>query len=370
MTVVYRQHADVDTLPIELDADQRDRWTRLLQGPVASLHDHPVRLPVPLTGEQWQLHVDERQGTDVLAGHELAGAGYQLIYASSLSEPNFDTVLRWADSFRAQLEAIGFRIAERGDVFESGTSTVVLALEDLVPIGDDLSKLDQLAAIGVRSAGLSYNTGSALGAGLSEERDTGLTALGVEAVSIMNELGMAVDVSHASDRCALEAAEITTRPLLLTHAGARACWPTSRMKSDEVIRAVSGTGGLIGIEAAPGSTRTRANRAGHDLEDYIAHVEYCAELVGVDNVALGPDTFYGDHVSLYGAAGWKSAPVPWAVALDIDLVAGVDNPTEVPRQVAAALIRRGWGDDDIAAVLGGNAIRVTREILSPCSAQN
>ncbi|OJU40380.1 MAG: hypothetical protein BGN97_11050 [Microbacterium sp. 69-10] len=368
MSPRYRSGADGDTRRIVLNEEQEARWRGLLGGRLATLHDHPVRLPEPLTADAWGEH--SVIGEDVLADTELVASGLELVYASCLSEPRWEVVLRWARSLARQVQQAGFRIADAEDPLPEGRRTVVLALEDLVPIGTDLRGLDELAAHGVRSAGIAYNTGSALGSGLAEVQDDGLTSLGAQAVRRMNELGMAVDVSHASDRCGIEAAEVTERPLLITHAGARAVWPSDRMKPDEVIRAVADTGGLIGIEAAPGSTRRGPGHPGHDIDDVIAHLEHCAELVGVAHVALGPDTFYGDHVGLYAAAGWAMRQLPGARPIDIRFVAGADNPTETPRQVAAALIRRGWRDGDIAAVLGENAIRVTKEILQPCPVPN
>lgn len=367
MSLDYRHGADGDTRAIHLDAAEEERWLRLLSGRLASLHDHPVRLPTPLTAENWLIHAET--GEDVLASEELTASGLELIYASSLSEQRLPVILRWARSLAGQARQAGFELAGRDDPLQR-RRTMVLALEDLGAIGVDLDILDLLAESGIRSAGLAYNDGSALGSGLAEARDEGLSRVGVSAVHRMNQLGIAVDVSHASDRCAIDAAEVSTRPLLATHAGARACWPSDRMKPDEVLQAIAGTGGLIGIEAAPGSTRTRPDHPGHDVNDVVAHLEYCAELVGAAHVALGPDTFYGDHVGLYAAAGWPMRVIRDAVPLEIELVQGADNPTETPRQVAAALIRRGWNDADIAAVLGENAIRVTKEILASCPAQN
>lgn len=376
MSLRYRSDADFDTAVITLDDGQQERQRRLLDGVVVSLHDHPVLLPQPLTQENWALHAQTHE--DMLAVRELDRSPLNVVFASSLSEPDLDHILHWARAVDSSVETgaadtVRHRTVVRGleDLVSLGSGLgVVKALEDVFAIGDNLDQLVELFEVGIRSAGISYNFGSALGGGLAEQEDRGLTVAGRQAVALMNELGMAIDISHAGDRTGIQAAEGSSRPVLITHAGARAVWSTDRMKPDEVIRAVADTGGLIGVEAAPGSTRARRDSSKHDIDDFIAHLEYCAELVGVDHVALGPDTFYGDHVRLYEAAGWSARPVKDVPALDIDAVRGADNPSEVPRQVAASLIKRGWSDPDIAKVLGENAIRVMKEILQPCPAKN
>ena len=135
------------------------------------------------------------------------------------------------------------------------------------------------------------------------------------------------------------------------------------MKPDDVLRAVAATGGVIGVEAAPGSTRVDG-RPEHDLDAVMTHVEYIAGLVGIDHVGLGPDTFFGDHAGLYAAAGWTPQPVPGHEGIPLpDHVAGMENPAEAPRNAAGWLVRHGWTDGDIAKVLGGNAERVLDAVV-------
>src|SRR5713101_2669878 len=97
----------------------------------------------------------------------------------------------------------------------------------------------------------------ALGAGLREARDGGLPDLGRQAVRRMNQLGIAIDVSHSGDQTSLDTIEASEKPIFVTHAGARALWRTRRMKPDEVIRACAEKGGVFGIEAAPHTTLTK-----------------------------------------------------------------------------------------------------------------
>lgn len=338
----------------------------LARGPVISLHDHPVRLPDPLTADTLSRH--QAAGRDYLGYDGLTASGLTAVFASALAWPDLADLVRWFALLRADLAhaTAAFQAEDTAHIAErdpDGRVAVVFALEDLGSVGEDLSGIEVLYGLGVRSAGVAYNAGNPLGGGLAQATDPGLSRHGRAAVRLMNALGMLVDLSHVGDRTALDAAAASQHPVVITHAGARSLWNTRRMKPDDVLRACAGTGGVIGIEAAPGSTRLPGS-AGHDLDAVMAHAEYCAELVGIDHVALGPDTFFGDHLGLYAASGWSPLPPPEnEPALDITHVAGMENPGEAHRNAAAWMMARGWPEEDAVKLLGGNVARVVREVL-------
>jgi len=114
----------------------------------------------------------------------------------------------------------------------------------------------------------------------------------------MNKLGIAVDLSHGSDQTCLDIIAASDRPGLITYAGAPALWNTKRMKPENVLRACVEWGGIVGIPAAANTTITYTERR-HSLEWVMEHFVYCADLVGIDNVACGPDIFFGDHVGMH-----------------------------------------------------------------------
>jgi membrane dipeptidase len=149
----------------------------------------------------------------------------------------------------------------------------------------------------------------------------------------------------------------------MTHAGARSVWETSRMKSDAVLRAIAETGGVIGMSAAPHTTLSHEHPH-HSILSVMDHFLYCADLVGIEHVAFGPDTLYGDHVALHSvfADMLKIGLMAGPSFEKVEYVDGLENPTENFANICGWLVQRGFSDSEIAAVLGGNIIRALEGI--------
>jgi hypothetical protein len=132
-----------------------------------------------------------------------------------------------------------------------------------------------------------------------------------------------------------------------------------KLKTDDLVRAVAETGGVIGIEA-PAHTTTSPQEPRHSIESVMDHFEYCADRMGVDHVAFGPDTFFGDHVGLHKmyAPPSTSAGTPHEEA---EYVEGLENPSEFSN-VIRAFVARGYSDEDIEKAVGGNVLRALVEV--------
>jgi membrane dipeptidase len=130
-----------------------------------------------------------------------------------------------------------------------------------------------------------------------------------------------------------------------------------------VIKACAAKGGVIGIEAAPHTTLTREHPR-HSIESIMQHLEYCAELVGIDHVTLGPDTLFGDHVGLHHAFAAQLSISSTRKGLDFEevpFVDGIENPGEGFINATRWLVKHGYSDGDIIKILGTNTFRVLRE---------
>jgi membrane dipeptidase len=357
-----------------LDADQAARADRLLaEHVVISLHDHPVRFPRDMA----QTPAYNRTARQHTAFEGLARSGMTAVFDNMMDGTACVTGAapwRWDDV----VTDLGMRqadLAHQSNVFvartvddilqakASGRVALVFGLEAATPIENELERLDVLFGLGLRQIGIAYSDSNALGSGLSEPLDGGLTLFGRRAVARMNAVGLAIDISHSSDRTGLDVCECSEAPVLMTHAGARALWDIPRLKGDAVLRAVAQTGGVIGLSAAPHTTISYTHRE-HSLESVMDHFEYLAALVGLEHVAFGPDTLFGDHVALHTtfahllsgatAAAPEHPKVPY--------VAGLESPVENFGNITGWLVKHGYRDDEIAAVLGGNILRALRAI--------
>jgi membrane dipeptidase len=144
----------------------------------------------------------------------------------------------------------------------------------------------------------------------------------------------------------------------MTHAGARAVWATQRMKSDDVLRAVANGGGVIGMSAAPHTTLSH-DHPRHSIHSVMDHFLYCVDLVGIEHVAFGPDTLYGNHVDLHTVFGslLKIGSMTGPTYERVEYVDGLENPTENFENICGWLVQRGFSDDEIIQVLSGNILR-------------
>jgi membrane dipeptidase len=276
----------------------------------------------------------------------------------------FDLGMRLSDIAHQDMVALALTTSDIRAAKRDGRIAFVVSLEGAAMIENELDRIDVLYGLGMRSLGVCYSEGNALGAGLKEPAHYGLTDFGRRAVRRMNRLGIAIDVSHANDQTSLDTIDASDQPVFITHAGARALWDSPRLKPDEVIRACAANGGVIGIEAAPHTTISRRTPR-HSLESFMEHFEYCVDLVGIDHVAFGPDTLFGDHVGLHGAlrealslsASKGTTPHPSVAYVD-----GIENPAEAFPNIVRWLVTHGYADDDIAKAIGGNVMRVLDDV--------
>ena len=231
-------------------------------------------------------------------------------------------------------------------------------------IENELDRIDILYGFGVRQMGIAYSESNSLGSGLKEVRDGGLTAFGHAAVERMNRLGMAIDISHSSDQTCRDVIAASDVPVFITHAGSRTVWNSNRMKPDDVIVSCAERGGLIGLEAAPHTTLSVAHPR-HTLESVMDHFTHLVDLVGIEHVAFGPDTMFGDHVGLHDmftAAMSISAAHAKQDYPKVEYVDGLENPAECFYNIIGWLVEHDYSDDDIRAVVGENILRVLEEV--------
>lgn len=227
-----------------------------------------------------------------------------------------------------------------------------------------LKDIDSFYAMGQRVSQLTYNARNFIGNGSTERRDEGLSDYGIAVVGKMNELGMAVDVSHCGDKTSLDAFEFSKAPVLITHSNARALNPGHpRCKPDEVIRACGKAGSVMGITGVRNFVKGSEPTT---IEDVINHFDYVAKMIGVEHLGVGSDIDldgYDDMPPEDYKRLKASYTSTYAFRDKID-IEGIDHPKRM-YDLTEALIRRGYSDANITGILGGNWMRVLKESWTP-----
>lgn len=354
--------------------EQERRVQDLLEAhTIVSLHDHSGITPDDLEevhdyyrhGREWTGYEGlSVSGIDVLFENFTNGSGQITSMAGwKWTDVIHDLGMRLSDFAHQEMVFLATSLGDLARAKTEGRIALVATFESAMPIENELDRVDVLYGLGLRSMGITYSESNGLGSGLRETHDGGLTQFGRQVVRRMNKLGMTIDVSHCGPRTSADVIEYSDKPVVISHVGARALWDTNRMVSDDVLKACAQKGGVIGINAAPHTTLTH-NHPLQSIESYMEHFEYIAGLVGIDHVAFGPDTFFGDHVGLHqvyssqlSIAAFKGA----TEAEEVDYVQGLENPSEVFPNLMRWLVAHGYGEEEITKVAGLNALGVLRE---------
>ncbi|HEY7624434.1 MAG TPA: membrane dipeptidase [Candidatus Limnocylindria bacterium] len=355
------------------DAQEARVWRLLDEHMTISLHDHCFIVPEDFD----DLAEYRRQGRDFTGYAGMARSGMDAVFdclmdgtATITSKSGwkwddiiYDLGMRMSDIAHQEFVVRGESLDDIKRAKQNGQIAFIASLEAATAIENEVDRLDILYGLGIRSSGIAYSEANTLGSGLREARDGGLTEFGRQAVRRMNKLGIAIDISHSGDQTSLDTIEASTKPIFATHAGARALWNTKRMKPDEVLKALAAKGGVIGIEAAPHTTLTK-KQPRHNIESFMEHFEYCADLMGIDHVAFGPDTLFGDHVGLHHyfakqlSIGAANRGVQYE---EVEFVDGIENPAEAFPNIVRWMVKHDYSDGDIAKAIGGNIMRVLEE---------
>lgn len=339
---------------------------------VVSLHDHPV----VWTDDMGDVFDYNREGRHVTAYKGLSTSCLDAVVDNLMdgictitskrgwkwNDVLYDLGMRLCDLAHQDFVIQCREVADIVKAHNEGRIALIPAVEGSAMIENEVDRIDILYGFGVRMMGLVYSESNALGSGLKEKKDGGLTYFGHEAVERMNKIGMAIDVSHCGDVTSLDTIEASKFPVFITHAGARALNDIKRLKPDDVLHACAEKGGVIGIEAAPHTTITEKHPE-HTIESVMEHFEYTKELVGIDHVGFGPDTLYGDHVALHHAfTEHLSIRQAFTHHEEVEYVKGMENPSEASWNIMRWLVKHGYSDEEIEKVIGGNTLRVLRKV--------
>lgn len=289
----------------------------------------------------------------------------------SLDEPadiTLDTIGRWRRLIDADERLVlATRAADIEAAKGAGRLAIVMHFQGPGAVARELDRIDAFKALGVGMIQLTYNVKNPLGDGACERTDAGLSHFGLAFVRRCNEARVIIDCSHTGRRTTLDAIAASTRPPVFSHANPKRVHDSPRNIADEQIHAVAQAGGLVGAVGFPGFLGTEARPT---LARFIEHIDYLVEVAGIDHVALGIDYYTGQHPVADTEAALKR--YQWSVDCgrwDADVYPppphvypqGIETPRTLPN-LTAGLAARGYAAGDIEKIIGGNWLRVFREV--------
>ena len=169
---------------------------------------------------------------------------------------------------------------------EEGRTAIFFGFQNCSPIEDNIGLVEVCHQLGVRFMQLSYNNQSMLAAGCYEMDDAGITRMGRQVIKEMNRVGLVVDMSHSAKRSTLEAIEISERPIAITHANPSNWCDALRNKSDDVLKSLAESGGMLGFSMYPHHLKDKSEC---QLDDFCGMIARTAEMIGVERIGFGSD---------------------------------------------------------------------------------
>jgi len=313
--------------------------------------DSHIDIPWP-TGPAFTAETQRRVDLPKLRrGHVVAGffAAYvpQTRRSDEAHAAAFTRAVAMLEAIRVMGAAEGARlcrsVAEITQAWQDGATAIVAAVENGHACAADPARLRRFAELGARYMTLTHNGHNALADSSNPRADLGdaatehggLSPLGRAAIAEMNRLGMVVDISHVSKAAMLQAAAASRTPVVATHSCVRALCDNLRNLDDEQLDALRDVGGVAQITAVPQFLRAGGKAETVGPGDFADHVDYAVRRIGLAHVGISSDFDGGG-----GFAGWQDAG---------------DSAN-----LTAELARRGYGRDELAALWGGNFLRVLR----------
>ncbi|AHH98931.1 dipeptidase [Kutzneria viridogrisea] len=232
----------------------------------------------------------------------------------------------------------------------------------------DIDLLDAAAALGVaHTVDCAYNTATFIGAGCTERNDPGLSAFGNAFVDRCNAIGVIVDTAHSGPRTTIDACARSAAPVLATHTSAAALYACDRAKSDEELQAIAATGGVIGVVAVPFFLTDLAADPAPTIELTLDHIDYLVRLVGAEHVGIGTDWPLALPAEVLERTFLPMALSTMGFRPDhqLDVAATLDGFRDYRDlvNITRGLVSRGYSDQQIEMILGGNFLRVFEQVV-------
>lgn len=249
-----------------------------------------------------------------------------------------------------------------------GVLGILFHFQNSDPIEEDLNLVAVYKELGVSIIQLCYNLKNRAGDGADERTDAGLSHFGVDLIHAMNEARIIVDCSHTGIRTSFDAIEVSRQTVIISHGNPRKLHDSKRNLPDDLIKAIAQQGGAVGIVGFPYFISSSQRPT---LDQFIDHIVYVADLVGIDHVGLGIDYYNAMHPVMSDeqatrwykerikAGTWRSDTYPPPPHYFPD---GIATPRTLPN-LTRRMLERGFKPEDVRKVLGLNWMRVYRQVF-------
>ena len=360
----------VPDFTFELTPDDEDKLKEIQEECIIfDFHNNPIILPENMEdlmeychrGRFWTAYRGLKESKIDAC---LNGFG-SLAYISStigyqFSDVIYDLGMRFSDFEHHTNDVVIARSSN--DIYRAkkeGKVAMLAMLENAGAIGNVLDRLDVLYGLGIKCMGLTHNDNNYIGGGRTDRANTGLSRFGVQVIERMNDLGILIDLAHSSDKTIQEALEISKKPCCSTHDCCLEVSKNIRCKKNSTLKAIADKGGVIGIHAIP-NVLSKLPEQG--IEDVLQHIDHAVNICGINAVAVGTDSIFGDHVEMH-------KKMLESVCLGIELkefpaiyMKGIENPGDF-HNITRGLIKRGYKNNDIKKIIGENVIRIIKEVF-------
>jgi membrane dipeptidase len=274
-----------------------------------------------------------------------------------------DNIAQWKSWFDEHSDLI-LQVHTGADIERAkatGKVGIILGWQNTHAIDGRIDYLKIFKDLGVSVMQLTYNTQNLVGSGCWESRDSGLSDFGRDVIDEMNAVGILVDLSHVGPRTTDDAIKHSRKPVAFTHCGVKALLDHPRNKTDDELRLIAEHGGFVGI-----TTYTPFLPTGDEttVDDCLAAFEYAIDLVGEAGVGIGTDFTQGydsDFFEWLRRDKGRGRPLMPNLGRRPPNPKGFDGMSEYPN-LTAAMVRRGWPEERVRGILGGNWLRFLKEV--------
>lgn len=311
--------------------------------------------------ERRHLPTLRKGGVTVICDHVGGDAHYGYLPATRLYTNPLQRFMRALDHALLELDESNDVILATSvdDIYRAkrdGKLAYVICMEGAGPLEEEIGYLRNFYRLGLRCLGLTHDLRNGVADGIRERSGSGLTHFGVQVVEECARLGIVVDVSHLSDRGVWDVLEISKVPVTASHSNCRALCSNLRNLTDDMIKGVAKSGGVIGVHALDFLVGDQPHPS-FDL--LMRHIARMVELGGIDCVGLGPDVLENWEPEMYTKVSERSRTIGGVPKIELNWTypEGMRSIADLPN-ITEGLFKLGFNDEEIGKFLGGNWMRV------------